>query len=329
MNNTSISFFLPSEFKSTWENLLKDKLIDGFENIYNDYYWFSHIVQDTLKSIYDESDILIRNKIREMLKFFNIKDDNIEKYLDRFKNFFQEHFFSIFVFTDDFLNRIKEKLLIITKTYKDFNFSEDLNNDIQGKSFKLMVQTAFKLTMYMLLHDPILSLSIEPFETREIKYFFYEKGEYINIDGFEKNQTPCIAILDPPQLRNKYTYQGIKTAVCIIPNPNNQILEECEKNKTSEPKKSKNYDSNTINITLEKEFNSEKNPDKININFKKANETEKKSSEKDLQTEALNFNTCPNEENLAKESLLREKFSVSLEFNDKILKNESNFLNLF
>ena len=93
----------------------------------------------------------------------------------------------------------------------------------------------------MLLHDPVLNINIEPYETREIKYFFYEKGEYINIDGFEKNKTPCIGILAPPQLRNKYAYQGIKPAVCIITNPSDQIKEECQKNNhLGTPKKSKN-----------------------------------------------------------------------------------------
>ena len=49
-----------------------------------------------------------------------------------------------------------------------------------------------------------------------------------------------------------------------------------------------------------------------------------------LQAESLNFNTCPNEDLLAKkESLHRHKFSVSLEFNDKILFNECMFFILY
>jgi len=337
MNNTSITFYLPSEFKSNWENLLKDKLIDGFESLYDNFFWLSHIVQDTMKCVYEESNNVIRNKIKEMLNLFNIKDENIEKYLDQFRNFFQEHFFSIFIFTDDFLIKIKESLLTITKEYKDFPLINELESDLQSKSFKIMIQTSFKLTMYMLLHDPLLTLKIEPYQTREIKYLFYEKGEYINIDGFEKSKTPCVVILSAPLLRNNYPYQGIKPAVLIIPNPTDTIKQECSKNSSTTPKKAKTSLSAKINFTVEKEplevvSKTDKNlsldsPKKIKNNDITMNSNHK-TIDCIVHTEALSYYTCPNEMMLMKkESIFKEKDSVSIEEeNDKILINESKYL---
>ena len=71
----------------------------------------------------------------------------------------------------------------------------------------------------MVLHNPILNLNVEPFEKRVIKYIFHEKGKYINIEGFENDKIPCIDILASPLLKNKYSYQGIKHGVNIIPYP--------------------------------------------------------------------------------------------------------------
>ena len=43
-NNTSNTFLLPSEFKSQWEQLVKDILLDAFDSIMNDYTYLSFVV---------------------------------------------------------------------------------------------------------------------------------------------------------------------------------------------------------------------------------------------------------------------------------------------
>ena len=238
MNNTSILFFLPSEFKTTWENFLRDQLIDAFESQYDDYFWLSHIVQDTLKTVYEEANLLVNAKISQILQILNIpiNDLNSKKFLERFKTFFQEHFFSIFNFTDDFLSTIKSQIIIISSKYKNFN-NEKLLKDIESKSFKTMVSILFKISMYMLLHDPQLKLNIQDYDKREDKYCYFVKGEYINIDGFGTNKTPCMVILNPPLLPSGYAYQGIKQAVFIISKPSEEIVSKCDKIGIRSPKK--------------------------------------------------------------------------------------------
>ena len=46
-NNTSNSFLLPSEFKTLWERLSKDSILDAFDSLISDYKFLTFIVQNT------------------------------------------------------------------------------------------------------------------------------------------------------------------------------------------------------------------------------------------------------------------------------------------
>ena len=76
--------------------------------------------------------------------------------------------------------------------------------DIETKGFKTLVQTLFKLCVYMLLHDPVLTLNIVKYESRMITYYYYNKLDFINIEGFPNEKSSCAVVLFPPILRKNF-----------------------------------------------------------------------------------------------------------------------------
>jgi len=222
---------LPSEFKGLWESVVNDSLIEAFDSLFYDYLLLANLTQDTIKVVYEETIILLNNKVKHILSYLNIKDNS--KRLDSLiRNIFQENSNSIFEFQDDFFNIIKEKMLKKAKEYKntDDNFISDYETDTSSKYYKTLIQQLFKISIYMLLHDPILTLNIENYENRKLTYMYYNKNDLMNIEGFGNENTPCVVILHPPILKKNYPYQGIKPVVYMIPNPSEFVKQEADKN---------------------------------------------------------------------------------------------------
>ena len=261
MNNTSISFLLPSEFKTLWESLCQDQLLEAFDCLYDDYINLSHVAHDILKITYEETKEFINEKINSVLKVLNIDKPskeknnmkNEEKFQALFKSIFQDYFSQIFEFNDDFNNRIKQKLIKQVKEYsildnKDNKNMEDILDDfideLNKNLFRNLIQNLFKLCMYMLLHDPVLTFDIPPHNERKLNYFFYDKNNHLNIEGFGNEDTPCVIIIPSPLINSKHVYLGIKPAVYCIQKSlaSQEILKECEKNKNIN-------NNNTINNT--------------------------------------------------------------------------------
>jgi hypothetical protein len=241
LNNTSIPFFLTSEFKNNWENLAKDQIMEAFENTFEDYFWLAHVVNDTLLIVYNETNKLIYEKINVILSVLNIEEKEPEKFFSRFRTFFQEYFMSIFAFSEEFANKVKSRLYEIILKYKNFpeNTAEGCKSDIETKAFKNFCQIVYKLCLYMILHEPKLTLSVQNYEKREFSYHYYNKSDFLNIEGFGNEQSSCIIILDPPMIRNYLPFQGIKPCVYIVPNPNEEIIKICEMNKEIKKNKPK------------------------------------------------------------------------------------------
>lgn len=120
----------------------------------------------------------------------------------------------------------------------------------------------------MILHDPLLTLNIEKYEKRELNYFFYNKNDHINLEGFGKNDASLV-ILNPPMLKNKFAYQGIKPAVYIITHPDEKIIEICQKNQalinSSKHTKSNKNSFDVSPDSVEKVFTANSNKDLIDI----------------------------------------------------------------
>jgi len=154
-----------------------------------------------------------------------------DAFLLRFKAIFQDFFATIFAFNEEYLIKLKTKLKIVIKTYKDFDeYESDFLKDLETNSFRNLIQTLFKLCVYMLLHDPVLSLNIQGYENRTITYHYFNKNEFVNIEGFANDKSSCAVIITPPILRKNFYYQGLKPAVYIVADPSETILKECERN---------------------------------------------------------------------------------------------------
>ena len=72
MNNTSIPFFLPSEFKSKWDNLLINELMEGFESFWKFPDWLCHLIQDFYLIVYREAQEIVKTKLFQVLKVLDI-----------------------------------------------------------------------------------------------------------------------------------------------------------------------------------------------------------------------------------------------------------------
>jgi hypothetical protein len=239
VNNTSNSFLLPSEFKSNFETLAKDMIMEGFDSCFDDYQLLSNLVQDSLRIIYEDSNSTIISKINISLKSLGIEEPFQEKFLIKFRIIFQEYFTTIFTCTEEFILEVKNKMeKLVDEFYiKQFNSKiVDIKSDLNTKGFKTFVSHSFKICIYMLLHDPQLTFNILPFHKRQPTYIFYNKSDFLNIEGFGKEQTPCVIILPTPIMRSKFPYQGIKPAVYMVVNADDNIKQECEKNKVHTPK---------------------------------------------------------------------------------------------
>jgi hypothetical protein len=209
----------------------KDYILEAFDNSFDNQVLLSHLTHDSMKLIYEESFATVKEKIMDILKLLNIKEEYNEKFLIRFRLLFQEHFSSIFICSSKNIENIKDKMKRVVNAYKEN--SEGIISDLDSKGFKNFITYSFNLCIYMVLHDPVLCFNIQPYEKRNLSYYFYTKSEFINIDGFAKEQQPCIVIVSPPMLRSNNIYQGIKPAVLIVSNPSEAVMTECEKNSNS------------------------------------------------------------------------------------------------
>ena len=79
----------------------------------------------------------------------------------------------------------------------------------------------------MVLNDPPIELSMMSCKEREAKseliekyeFWMFNKNDYYCIDGFPREGYPCVVVLPPPY-RQGYVYQGIKPAVIVLSDDN-------------------------------------------------------------------------------------------------------------
>lgn len=262
-NNTSNSFLLPSEFKSNWESLVQDLIMEAFENIYDSNILLAQLAQETFRIVYEESKILIAEKIKIILNSLNIQENCHDKFFIKFRSIFQEYFSVIFLIDTERIQKIKNCLKISIESSIETTRQEDIDKDFESTGMCDFIKMSFKLCIYMLLHDPQLLISINlqnsnsssfpHFPKKNLIYNFYNKSDHLNIEGFAKESAPCLIILPPPLLRSNFPYQGIKPAVYIVTNPSEEILKECEKNKVSTHGKQRSYSSSDLPKESEKD----------------------------------------------------------------------------
>ena len=79
----------------------------------------------------------------------------------------------------------------------------------------------------MVLNDPPIELSMLSCKERDEKtelvekyeFWMFNKNDYYCIDGFPREGYPCVVVLPPPY-RQGYVYQGIKPAVIVLSDAN-------------------------------------------------------------------------------------------------------------
>ncbi len=202
--------------------------MESFENIYDDHVWLSHAVQDTFAITYNRTNVLIQNKIRLVLEVLNLKDIVPENFLNRFRSLFQDYFQAIFTFTDEFFLEVRNEVSRCINNYKDCSRLDDIKQDINSNYFKFFINCLFRLSIYMLLHDPLIKLNIKDYEERRTEYYYFNKNTFLTIEGFGKDKTPCSLILSPPLFRNNFIFQGIKPAVYCLSNVGEEVIQQCE-----------------------------------------------------------------------------------------------------
>ena len=331
-NNTSVQFFLPSEFKKLWENLTETELLAPFDNFIDNYIFISHICQDLTNLTYFETKNIIDKKFNSLLFCLDIKinsDEEKKLIFSKFIPLFQEHFFDIFKLKNENIENIKNKLINISNLYT-FNFDKnDLKESINDKQFNILLKSLFDLCLHMLLHDPLLTFNILPYEKRTINYYYYNKKEFQSIEGFGNEKTPCLIILPPPLLKNSFPFNGMKYAVYLIENPSLDIIQKCDKFKKEndlilqnnlEEKKSKNDNKKNYNNIIElknEKTNEIKNVEnyQFNINLLLNN------NEKKIKDKIINFSNN-NEKELNEINNLKDIKEIKFKTQKKLEKKE-------
>jgi hypothetical protein len=98
----------------------------------------------------------------------------------------------------------------------------------------------------MLLHDPVLNFDIEKYPKRKLIYYFYNKKDFINVEGFGNEKTPCVIILSPPSLKKKFAFNGLRPAVYTLSsdNVNSEILQQCKINDKKKEEENRSKENN-------------------------------------------------------------------------------------
>ena len=272
-NNTSVQFFLPSEFKKLWENLTETELLAPFDNFINNYIFIANICQDLTILTYNETKEIIEKKVDSLLICLGVKPDSNEQRLQiisKFIPFFQEYFLEIFHLNKDNIQHIKNQLIKISNLYTfDFN-KNDLEKAINDRQFDILLDGLFGLCLHMLLHDPLLTFNIIQYDKRVINYYYYDKKEFQSIEGFGNEKTPCIIILPPPVLRNSFPFNGMKAVVYLIENPTQDMINQCDLFKKEKEAKNQNLKKERKSVTEKKNISKNiDNKENLNINKEK------------------------------------------------------------
>jgi len=287
---------LPSEFKNCWEDLGQKYLNDIFIDFFNDPLLTFHLVQELFSICLTVVEENVNNKIKFLLKNFNIPEEKEKNVINSLRNFINEYNSNIFENpeeNDEFVKKVKEEynrrmlsIECVILRQKDYESLIGLN------SFSDMILLIKRIFIFTKFHVPELTLNIESnCFNRKIEFKQFKNIECYCLDGFVKEHKECLVILKPPLLKSNYPYQGLKFIVIFC--EKNDKLEEKYINIISEkkikeldkytnkPKMNRNKPINITNYELEK----------LTTTFKKDhyNSFEKNFIKKSLKNDLLNM----------------------------------------
>ena len=309
--NSSENFFSPNEFKQLWESVISTELIDLFDFCIKDYILIANLCQDILLLVYEESKIIIEHKFCDILKCLNLDNKSKDKknsIYTKFLPLFQENFNDIFLLVDSSLNTLHKKLALVINEYNfesNSNLKLIIQKKINGGYFDNLLKSFYKICIYMLLHDPILTFDLIKHKNRKQIYCYYNKKQHINLEGFGGDNSPCIILLQPPLLKNKFPFHGLRPAVYIISEPNDDIVKECELNKLKYDNiNNKNFKIKFQNRNNEQnlQLKSVKTLNKNNVNYKSETNI---YSKKKMKIQNDNDNNCKIHKNIDKKTTIK------------------------
>ena len=337
-SNSVTNFLTPKEFKNLWEYIIKTELIETFDFCINEYILITNLCQDIMLLVYDECKKTIHNKFIEVLNCLNLGKISKEKREEMFNNFlpfFRENFNKIFIFSENFSKIINNKLISIIKEY-DYNrdiinenimeeykdidgikgvYINKIKEKINQNNFNNLIKNFYKICIYMILHEPPLNFDLEKYSKRKLKYFYYNNSDFINVDGFIKENNPCIMLLSAPLLKNKYNFYNLRAPVYLIDNINKEVIDECEMKKNNIEKINSDnvyiefddlneayFNNEKKNKTFEEKHLKIQNKKESPTNNKKYNESESskvyiKSCQNIIKTTGVYNNPIKNKEN--------------------------------
>ena len=347
-NNSEANFLTPSEFKNLWEYIIKTELIETFDFCINEYILIANLCQDIMLLVYEECKQNINNKFIEVLNCLNLEKISRDKREEIYRNFlpfFRDNFNKIFIFSDDFSKTINSKLLLIIKEYDykrdiiDKNLVEegekDENNDdintiyinkirekINLNNFSNLIKSFYKICIYMILHEPPLNFDLVKYKKRKLKYFYFNNNDFINVDGFIKENSPCIMLLSAPLIRNKFNFHNLRAPAYLVYNENKEIIDKCQK-KNNKDKEIENLDIEKLikydKMDNENIYNNINNNNKtFEDNHKKIkNKKESPSNNKILNDSSSNKAYMKINQNIIKNNAL---YNNPIKFKEKQLK---------
>eukprot|EP00347_Sterkiella_histriomuscorum_P021190 403334904 len=223
-NNTSSGFELPSEFKNRWEILVKDLIMDAFGDFFDQINILIALVQFSFSSVKIVINDALNEKFNNVIQLFNLKtndktQEDLQVLLKPFlKNNYKE------IFNDESLS---ERFLYKFNEYlKNGYFNDDEQQQICDmiSDNKKAIESYFNhvkvICLYMQINEPQIVLQdIKlPRDTQskmDIQFMAFHSELYSIIDGFEKEGSPCIVVINQPKIGNG-SFAGIKPATIVL-----------------------------------------------------------------------------------------------------------------
>ena len=325
--NASRGCYSQKEFKQLYESIIQIDLIESFDFCLKQYILISNLSKDIIFSVYEETQKVIDLKFNDILKCLNLDNTPKNKHSEIFAQmlpFFRENLHKIFKINDNIIENIHEKILKIVNQYdfkKNVNIIEEENenldnikdiieNKIKTKNFDILIKGFFNICIYMILHEPILTFDIQKYTTnRKNMFYFFNQNEFINVEGFGNNKTPCILLVPPPSIKSKYPFFGLKPAVYTISDASESIFKECELNKN---------DNNNKNILIDEE-NKADSKKKIKENV---NNNNKQFYKKITNEKLIKHKTTTNLDNTTKNHIKNIEIFTKINPNNKIIASK-------
>ncbi len=158
------------------------------------------------------------DKLLDLLHIPNDKG-NYNQITKTIKPIFMEHY--VYIFESDNVNEIfhslvKDDYTKFVKNLLNFSKASEFDELINSSCFKSIIKVIKRIILFNEFHDPPLNIKIAYRDIKETIIRNFKSTDCICIDGLVKDNKNYIILLNPPILKNGYSYQGLKPIVMQI-----------------------------------------------------------------------------------------------------------------